>query len=430
MSDLALRKTRMQDPSAVVDAVRVHRDVIAPLANGEPDVLLGAIDAAGPDLRGVVVHQMHALRDRPYLHGVYEGLRHNAYFLSSITRAAFAEGGCDFTPAHFSEMPHILRHVTTSPMVVAAASSPDRHGWFSLGTNADYTARFIGQVPFYLEVNPAMPRTHGENAVHVSQVAGWTEVDYPLFEMPPAVMTEPDVAIGKLIAERIPTGATIQTGIGSIPLAVLNQLHHHRDLGVHTELLSDELTRLIEAGVVTGTNKVTRPGQMVATFALGGRQLYDFIDNNPAVEFLPVNWVNNPRVIGREEGFVSVNATLEVDVFGQANSEMIDGQLWSGSGGQADFAHGAMFAPGGQGFLALRSTTTDESVSRIKVKLAEGAMVTTLKNAVDNVVTEFGVAELHGQPLSVRARRLINIAHPKFREQLEAEATAAGYLRP
>lgn len=429
MGTEALARLKTSDAAAVVDLIRTHRDVIVPLANGEPDVVMAAIDAAGPNLDGVVVHQMHALRDRPYLHGTYPGLRHNAYFLSPVTRATFAEGGCDFTPAHFSEMPHILRRVTTAPMVVAAASLPDRHGWFSLGTNADYAARFIGKVPFFLEANASMPRTQGENAIHVSQVAGWTEVSYPLMEMPKPDLDDRDRAIGSLIAERIPNGATIQAGIGSIPLAVLSQLGDHRDLGVHTELLSGEFAELFDAGVITGTNKVTRPGKMVATFAFGNQALYDFLDNNSAVELVPVDWVNNPRVIGREEDFVSVNATVEVDVFGQANSEMIGGQLWSGSGGQADFAHGAMFAPGGQGFLALHSTTSDGSTSRIKVRLDTGAMVTTLKNAVDHVVTEFGVAELHGQPLSVRARRLIDIAHPRFRDELETEARAAGYLR-
>jgi acyl-CoA hydrolase len=424
-----LEQLRCSDAGAAVELAQTHGDVIVPLANGEPDTVLQALDAAGAGFSGVRIHQMHALRDRKYLHGEFPGLTLNAYFLSSITRKAYAEGGCDFTPAHFSEVPHILRHVTDNPVVFAAATPPDRHGWFSLGTNADYVASFIGKAPFFLETNPNMPRTRGENNIHISQIAGWTEADYPLFEPEPPEVSEKDRIIGALIAERVPDGATLQIGIGSIPEALLQHLHGHTDLGVHTELFSDGLAELFEAGVVTGTKKLTRPGKMVATFALGTRKLYDFIDQNAALEFLAVNWVNNPRIIGREEKFVSVNATCEVDVFGQANSEMINGQLWSGSGGQADFAHGAMFSPHGQGFLALHSTTGDESTSRIKVRLDAGSMVTTLKNAVDNVVTEYGVAELHGQPVSVRARRLIDIAHPKFRDELEAEARAAGYLR-
>ena len=427
MNDL-VRRRRWGDPSPAVALAQRHRDVIVPLANGEPPALIDALDAAGAELDGVRVHQMHTLFDRPYLHGVHPGLRHVSYFLSAITRVAFAHGGCDFAPAHFSELPHILRHVTTDPVVFAAASPPDRHGWFTLGTNADYVSAFIGRAPFVLEVNESMPRTQGENAVHVSQIAGWYPNDRPLVEVPPAEVDDKDVAIGRIIAERIPDRATIQVGIGGIPSAVMTQLTEHRDLGVHTVLLTDALMNLYDAGVITGAHKFARPNKIVATFALGSNALYDFLDGNAAVEFMPVNWVNNPRVIGREPNFVSVNATCEVDLFGQANSEMINGTLWSGSGGQADFAHGAMFAPGGQGFLALHSTTSDESVSRIKVKLGEGAMVTTLKNAVDHVVTEYGVAELHGQPISVRARRLIAIAHPKFREELEREARECGYF--
>ena len=423
-----LLQSRCSDAGAAVALAQTHRDVIVPLANGEPDALLRALDTAGDRLEGVRVHQMHALHDRRYLHGEFPGLRHTAYFLSSITRPAFAEGGVDFTPAHFSEMPHILRHVAPDPIVFAAASPPDRHGWFTLGTNADYSAAFIGKVPFFLEVNDQMPRTRGENSIHVSQIVGWIESHHPLVELPPPTLSDRDRAIGALIAERIPDGATIQIGIGSIPAAVLGHLRGHRDLGVHTELLSDGIVDLFRTGVITGHRKESRPGKMVTTFALGTQNLYDFLDDNGAVEFMPVDWVNNPRVIGREPMMVSVNATCEVDVFGQANSEMIDGQLWSGSGGQADFAHGAMFSPHGQGFLALHSTTTDGSVSRIKVKLDEGALITTLKNAVDNVVTEYGVAELHGQPVAERARRLIAIAHPTFRDELEAEARAAGYL--
>jgi acyl-CoA hydrolase len=412
-----------------VPHVQAHRDVVVPLAVGEPDGLMAAIDAAGPRLEGVRVHQMHSLHDRPYLHGAYPGLRHVSYFLSHVTRPAFAEGGLDFTPAHFSEMPHILGHVAPDPLVVAAAAPPDRHGWFSLGTNADYVARLIGKAPFFLEVNPNMPRTRGENNVHVSQVVGWVETDRPLPQMPAAAVGEKDRIIGDLIAERIPDGATIQVGIGSIPAAAIGALRHHQDLGVHTELLSDGLAELFAAGVITGRDKVTRPGKMVTTFAMGTAAFYDFIDDNAAVELLPVDWVNDPRVIGRERCFASINATAEVDVLGQANSEMIGGRLYSGSGGQADFAKGAMFSPHGKGFLALHSTNSDETVSRIKVRLGAGAVVTTLKNTIDHVVTEYGVAELRGQPVSVRARRLVDIAHPRFRDELEAEARSAGYLR-
>ena len=224
------------------------------------------------------MHQMHALHDHPYLHNAYgDHLRHISYFLSPVTRPAFANGDCDLVPAHFSEMPLMLRRETKRPLVLAAASPPDRHGYVSLGTNADYTARFIGQVPFFIEVNPNMPRTFGENSLHLSQVVGWTEVDYPLIEVPPPPASERDRQIAALVAERVPDGATIQAGIGAIPNAILGLLHDHRDLGLHTELISDGVMDLFESGALTGTRKVTRPGKLVATFALGTRRLYDFL---------------------------------------------------------------------------------------------------------------------------------------------------------
>jgi acyl-CoA hydrolase len=313
------------------------------------------------------------------------------------------------------------------PVVVAATSPPDRHGYVSLGTNADYVAPFIGRVPFFVEANAQMPRTSGRNSIHLSQVAGWCEVDRPLIEVPPAVPDELDQRIAGLVAERIPDGACIQAGIGSIPNGILAALSGHRELGIHTELLSDGVIDLVESGVVTGVHKVRQPGKVVGTFALGTRRLYDFLDMNPAVEMLPVDWVNDPRVIAQERGFVSINATVQVDFLGQAASETIDGRYWSGSGGQADFARGAMYSPGGQGFLVLPSTAANGTVSRIVPRLPEGSAVTTIKNTVDKVVTEHGVAELRGRTIRERAHALVAIAAPEFRDGLEASARALGW---
>ncbi len=417
-------------PEAVLAHIANGADIIVPLANGEPRVLMDTIDAHANDLTKVRVHQMHALYDHPYLHHAYgDHLQHVSYFLSPVTRPAFANGECDLVPAHFSEMPLVLRRETKRQLVLAAASPPDRHGYVSLGTNADYTARFIGQVPFFLEVNSNMPRTFGENSLHLSQVVGFTEVDYPLIEVPPPAASVKDTQIAALVADRIPDGATIQAGIGAIPNAILGLLHGHHDLGLHTELISDGVMALFESGALTGTRKVTRPGKLVATFALGTRRLYDFLNDNSAVEFLPVDWVNDSRVIGREKCFVSINATVEVDLLGQCNSEMIAGRYYSGSGGQTDFARGAMYSEQGKGFVVLHSTTGDESVSRIVSQLCPGAPVTTMKNTVDHVVTEYGVAELRGKSIAQRARELIDIAHPKFRDGLEHDARAIGYLR-
>ena len=427
--DIAAKRT---NADAVVDLVGEGADVLVPLANGEPRVVVEALDRAAADerLAGVRIHQMHAGYDHPYLHGVYgDRLRHISYFLGSIERQAYAEGGCQLVPSHFSDMPRLLRRTTKCSLLVARTAPPDRHGFFSLGTNADYSARFLGEIPVFLEVDPNMPRTFGENNIHISQIAGWCESDEPLLEVPPAQATDLDRRIAELVAERVPDQATIQVGIGAVPNALLGMLEEHRNLGIHTELLTDGIVDLIESGAATGLSKATRPGKVVTTFALGTSKTYDYIADNPMVEMLPVDWVNDPRVIGREPRFVSINSTLEVDFLGQCNSEVINGRYWSGSGGQADFARGAMHAPEGQGFVVLHSTTRDGSTSRIVARLSPGAAVTTDKNTVDKVVTEHGVAELRGRTIGERARALIAIAHPDHRDELTRAAHELGTLR-
>lgn len=419
----------LRSPDDVVDHVPAGADVIVPLANGEPVSLIAALDRNADLLRDVTVHQMHSLHDHPYLHGTRRpNLTHRSYFLSSITRPAFAAGGCDLVPAHFSEVPLLLRERATNPVVFAAASPPDAHGYFSLGTNADYVAGFIGVVPFVLEVNHRMPRTRGRNVLHHSQVAAWTEVDRPLVEVPGRTPTPVDLCIAAFVAERIPDGATIQAGIGAIPDAVVGLLKGHRDLGIHTELLSDGLVELVESGVVTGIRKRRRPNRLVTTFALGTKRVYDFLDDNPVVELLPVEFVNDPRVIAQHDSFVSINATTEVDLLGQCASETIGGRYWSGSGGQADFARGAMFSDGGEGFIVLPSTAKGGTISRIVPTLTPGSVVTTLKNTVDHIVTEHGVAELRGRSIRERAEALIAIATPEARDGLRQGARELGYL--
>jgi acyl-CoA hydrolase len=311
------------EASAVLDLLGPGTNVVVPLANGEPVTVMDVIDAAGDRLDGVRVHQMHALRDRPYLDGRYgDRLRHVSYFLSAVTRPHFETGCLDVVPANFSEVPALLMALP-KVLVLASASTPDRHGFFSLGTNADYVASLIGRAPLFLEANRRMPRTFGRSQVHLSQVAGWCEADYPLIAAEPATSDEVDHHIGSLVAERVPHGATIQTGIGAIPNAVLAGLADHRDLGVHTELFSDGLMSLVEAGVVNGVRKQLNRTKAVSAFALGSQALYDFLHENVAVELWPVRYVNDPRIIGQEANFVSINATLEVDLLGQCASESI-----------------------------------------------------------------------------------------------------------
>ncbi len=416
-------------PDEVIGRIPAEADVIVPLANGEPVSLIDALDRNADQLDAVTVHQMHALHDHPYIHGDRRpNLTHRSYFLSHVTRPAFKPGGCDLVPCHFSEVPKLLNEFAPKPMVLAAVSPPDRHGYYSLGTNADYVAGLIGLVPFVLEVNEQMPRTQGRNIIHRSQVDSWIGADRPLVEVEPRTPTRLDVSIAELVAERIPDGATIQAGIGAIPDSVVSLLRDHKDLGVHTELLSDGLVDLVDAGVVTGVHKVRRPTKVVTTFALGTRKVYDFMDGNPILEMLPVEWVNDPRIIAQQKLMMSINATTEVDLLGQCASETINGRYWSGSGGQSDFARGAMYSEGGKGFIVLPSTAKGGTVSRIVSTLTPGSAVTTAKNTTDHVVTEHGVAELQGASIRERARSLIAIAEPAFREQLERDAEDLGYL--
>jgi acyl-CoA hydrolase len=416
-------------PDGVLDHVRPDGDVIVPLGNGEPVAVLDAIEANADRFEAVRIHQMHALHDRPSLHGAFgDRIRHRSYFLSHVTRPCYAAGTIDLVPSNFSEMRDLLRAATKDPLVVAAASPLDRHGYFSLGVSADYTASFIGRARFFLEANPRMPRTFGRNQLHISQVAGWCEVDRPLLEIAPAPSDDIDARIAGHVAERIPDGATIQIGIGATPNAILAALGDHRDLGVHTELLSDGVVDLVEAGVVNGVRKHLNRTKTVGTFALGTERLHRFLDDNPALELWPVSYVNDPRVIATEPDFVSINSTLSIDLLGQCASETIAGSYYSSSGGQADFARGAMYSPGGQGFVVLHSTTDDDRISKITPTLAAGDVVTTIKNTVDQVVTEWGIAQLRGRSIRERATALIAIAHPDHRDQLRHRARDLGYV--
>ena len=409
-------------PEAVLDHVPPLADIIVPMANGEPVALVDVLEAEHRRLEGVRIHQMFAIHERPYLHGECgHHLRHVSYFLTAPTRQAYWAGHIDLVPNHFSEVPQLMRDSTRCSLVIAAATMPDAHGYFSLGTNAEYVASMIGRVPFFLEANPRMPRTFGLNQIHVSQVVGWCESARPLVEVPPVVPDERDRRIAAAVVELIPDRATLQIGVGGIPNAILGSLTGHHDLGVHTELLADGIIDLVDRGVITGTHKQLRRHKIVATFALATQRLYDWMDDNGVVEMLPVDYVNDPRTVARERDFVSINATTEVDLLGQCASETMAGRYWSSSGGQADFARGAMYSEGGQAFIVLRSTTS-AGRSRIRARLTEGSVVTTLKNTVDHVATEWGVAHLRGRSLADRARALIAIAHPDHREELEREA--------
>lgn len=397
-------------------------DVIVPIGQGEPLTLLDLLEEIAPELDGVRVHRMDPFVERAYIRGEFgDRLRHVDYYLGPGSREAYRNGTCDLVPNHFSEMPLLLAQATRRTVVLAAAAGPDADGRLSLGTNADYVASMIGEVPFVLEATSAMPFTRGANVLEPGQVAGWIATDRPLAPVAHRSPSPADETIGGFVADLVPDGACLQIGVGGTPDAVTAQLTGHRDLGVHTECLAAGLARLVDAGVVTGARKVQRPGEHVTTFSIGDAAMHRWLDGRTDVAFLPVEWTNDPRVVAQEPNFVSINATTEVDLMGQAASETIAGRYWSSSGGQADFARGAMYSPGGRAFLVTHAATSS-GISRIRAQLTPGSVVTTLKNTVDHVVTEYGVASLRGRSIAQRARELIGIAAPEFRDELRHEA--------
>jgi acyl-CoA hydrolase len=403
-------------------------DLIIPLGNGEPDLILTAIDENPKQFSSLRIHQMLEMKDRKYIHGEYPHIRYFSYFMNGFARRAFLNGTCELIPNHFHQMPKLLEKTTKSPIIICQATPMDENGYFSLGTEADYAAYFIGKIPFILQVNEYMPRTYGKNQIHISQILGYIRHNAPLAELEPAIVTETDKKIAEFIAERIDHGSTIQVGIGGIPNAVVSLLKNHRDLGVHTEMLTDGICELVKTGVITGAKKRTHVGKIVATFAFGSKKLYDFIDHNDQIKMLPVDYVNDPRNIAKEDNMIAINATTEVDFYGQCASETVAGKYYSSTGGQADFGAGVQFAKNGKGFICMHSTAKNGTVSRIRPMLTPGSVVTTSKNDVDYVVTEYGIVQLKGKSLSQRTQSLINIAHPKFRDELLFEAKKMGLI--
>lgn len=417
-----------KDIQQILNLIENDTDIIIPLGNGEPDLILTAIDENPYHFTSLRIHQMLELKERNYMNGVYPHIRYISYFMNSFARKAYLNGTCELIPNHFHQMPKLLEQTAKNPLVVCQASPMDEEGYFTLGTEADYAAYFIGKVPFILQVNEHMPRTYGENRIHISQILGYIRHNAPLFEIKPSPVTDTDVKIAEYIAERIDHGSTLQVGIGGIPNAVISLLKNHRDLGIHTEMLTDGICELYKAGVITGKNKITHVGKIVATFGFGSKNLYDFMNQNDQIEMLPVNYVNDPRNIAREDHMIAINATTEIDFYGQCASETVAGKYYSSTGGQVDFGIGVQFAKNGKGFICMRSTTKNDTISRIRPVLAPGSVVTTSKNDVDYVVTEYGVTQLKGKSLSERTEALINLAHPKFRDELRFEAKRLGLL--
>ena len=352
-----------------------------------------------------------------------------SWFSSSAARKAVNAGYADIIPAYYRDFPTRIRTEYDYDAVCVEVAPMDRHGYFSLALNGSYIDAMLDKTKrIFLEVNDRQPRGLCGSLIHISQVDAIVEYNHDLPVLPPVQLDEVSKTIGGLIAERIPDGACLQLGIGAIPDATGMALKSKHDLGIHTEMFTDSMVELIECGAVNNSKKQIHRGKTVTTFAFGSQRIYDFVDDNPSVEILPVDYVNDPNVICQNDNMISINAAVEVDLFGQVCAESVGTKHMSGSGGQIDYVRGACQSRGGKSFIAFTSTAKGGTISKIKPILTPGAVVTTSKNDVDYIVTEYGVAHLRGRSLGERARQLIAIAHPDFRDELTFEAKKRGMM--
>ena len=391
-----------------------------------PQCLIKAMCERGAnhEFKDVHIHHLHTEGPAPYADPQFEGIfQLDSFFVGGNVRKVTQSGYADYIPVFLSETQKLYRSGTVPcDVAMIQVSTPDKHGYVSLGTSVDATLAAVETARTVIAVvNKHVPRSFGDAMIHSSKIDLFVQDDTPLEE---AHFTEPneiETRIGKHCAALIEDGATLQMGIGAIPNAVLAQLGNHKNLGIHTEMFSDGVIDLVESGVVNGSKKTLHPGKLVATFLMGTRRLYDFVDKNACVEMRPVDYVNDPRVIAQNEKRVSINSCIEVDLMGQVASETIGLKQFSGTGGQVDYVRGAAWSAGGKSIMAMPSTAAKGKASRIVPFLAQGAAVTTSRNDVDYVVTEYGIARLKGKTLKQRARALIAVAHPDFRPMLEEE---------
>lgn len=384
-----------------------------------PNEMLNQIDR----LKDIQIYHMLTLGADEHLSPKTEGhFRHVTNFVGANSRAAIADGRGDFLPMFFYEVPSMFSKEYPVDVAVIQVSKPDENGNCSLGVSCDYTKAAAEKAKLVIaEMNEQMPFVHGDNFIHVSKLDCIISTDIKLASINLPVITDVERKIGEYCASLIEDGSTLQLGIGAIPDAVLMFLDSKRDLGIHTEMFSDGVVDLVNKGVITGAKKSLLPGKLVATFLMGTEKLYNFVDNNKDVEMRPVDYVNDPRIIAQNDKMISINSCIEVDLMGQVASETIGLRQFSGTGGQVDYVRGAAWSVGGKSIMAMPSTAMGGKVSRIVPFLAHGSAVTTSRNDVDYVVTEYGIAKLRGKTLRERARALTDIAHPAFREMLESE---------
>ncbi|MFT3927690.1 MAG: acetyl-CoA hydrolase/transferase C-terminal domain-containing protein [Myxococcales bacterium] len=424
-------EARSLGPAEAIALLKPGQRVLIGSGAAEPVTLVNALVEHGSQLDNVEIVHLLTLGPAPYVRPEYAGrFRHRAFFVGANVREAVQAGRADFVPIFLSEIPGLIRSGRL-PIDVALiqVSPPDEQGYVSLGVSVDIVRAAVDTARLVVaEVNPRMPFTYGDSRIPVTSIAGFVHVDRPLLL---AECSEPgpvERAIAGHVASLVSDGCTLQTGIGKIPDAVLSALGNHRDLGVHTEMFSDGVMRLAQAGVINGLRKTLLPGRIVTSFVMGSQALYDWVHANSALELRGSDFVNDPAVIALNDRMISINSALAVDLTGQVASDTVDGKFFSGIGGQVDFVRGASHSNQGRSIIALPSTAKRGTVSRIQAVLEAGAGVVTSRGDVHFVVTEYGIADLWGKSIRERAHELVRIAHPDFRSELYARAVERRYV--
>ena len=423
MSWMDYYRNRTISEEQAVRKIKNGNRVVLGHATGEPFFLVDAMMDNAENYKDVEIVHMFSLGKAAYCAPEMSGhFRHNSLFVSNQTRECIAEGRGDFTPAFFYKVPELFRDFLRVDVALVQVTPPNEDGYVSFGVSSDYTLGLTRSAKLVIaQVNRDMPWTYGANVVPIEDIHYFVEHDNPIPELPIPKLGEVERAIGRHCASLIEDGDTLQIGIGAIPDAVLHELRGKKDLGIHSEMISDGVVDLVEAGVVTNARKAIHPGKSVVTFLMGTKRLYDYVNKNPDVEMYPVDYVNDPAVIAENDHIVSINSCVQVDLYGEVCSEAIGYKQISAAGGQVDFIRGASIAKHGRSILAMPSTASKGKVSRIVPLLDEGACVTTTRYNMDYVVTEQGIARLKGKSLRGRAKALIDIAHPDFKDGLIKE---------
>jgi 4-hydroxybutyrate CoA-transferase len=418
----AIYDSRLIPAEEAVRQIKSGDRVSVAHAVGEPSHILDAMVANREAYRDVEIVHMVPMGKAEYAQpGMEAYFRHNAVFVGAKTRKTIQDGHGDVTPCYFSQIPLLWSRTLPLDVALIHVSTPDEHGYCSLGVSVDYSKHAVEQAKIVIaQVNAHMPRTLGDSFVHVSQMDHIVAHDEPILTLSPPKISDVERAIGENCASLVRDGDCLQLGIGAIPDAVLLFLKEKKDLGIHTEMFSDGVVELVEAGVINNSKKNFNKGKMVACFLMGTQKLYDFVNNNPMVSMHPTTYTNDPYIAGQNDNLVSINSCVQVDLLGQVCSESVGTTQISAVGGQVDFVRAAAISKGGRSIIAMPSTAKGGTVSKVVPILDEGAMVTTNRYDVEYIVTEFGVANLKYRTTRDRARKLIDIAHPNFREELKA----------